>query len=321
MDLLSLLPSYSEQIPREYNYRFTVFTPIFNRADTIHRVFNSLNKQTFKDFELLIINDGSTDASHDEILKLITQVDFPVNYINNETNKHKMACIIQGVENAKGEFFLTFDSDDECTPNALEVFNNTYNKIPDDKKENVCSLTCLCKDQFGNLIGERFDTDVLYSSTFKNIVSGRYKSEKWGFTKTNILKGIMFNETLFSKGLIPEGILWNLLSKENFDTLYFNEVLRVYYIDSENSLSSGHIKNNALGLGMYSLANVNWFYKLYLIKNPILFLKQIYLLLLSSKYLSFTRIEYSKAIESDILKFIFNVCWPFRHLITKNALQ
>lgn len=321
MNLKSLLPTYIKQESSQYDYTFTVFTPVYNRADTIKRVFDSLQKQTFKDFELLIINDGSTDNSHEVIEDLIKSCDFTVHYINNQENKHKMACLLQGVQLAKGAFFLTFDSDDECTEDALEVFKNTYDAIPDDKKDTVCSLTCLCKDQFGNLVGEKFDTDLFYSSTFGNMVIDRYKSEKWGFTKTDVLKGISVNEYVFAKGYIPEGVIWNLFSRENYKTLYFNEVLRIYYIDTENNISSGQIKNNALGLAVYSLANANWFYKNYFFKNPVLFFKQVYLLLLSSKYLNFSRSEYSKAIESYFLKLLFNLCWPFRALITSKPIS
>ena len=321
MNIKGLLPTYKKQPIVEYDYTFTVFTPIYNRAETIHRVFDSLKAQTFKDFELLIINDGSNDASHEEVLKLIEQADFKVQYINNTKNQHKMACFMQAVQLAKGKFFLTFDSDDACTENALEVFNNRYNSIPEDIKESVCSLTCLCQDQFGNLVGEKFDTDPFYSSTFGNMVLNRYKSEKWGFTKTDVLKGVTINERIYSRGYIPEGVVWNLFSRENFKTLYFNDILRIYYIDTDNSISSGHLKNNALGMYLYSLANANWFYKRYLLKSPLLFLKQVYLMLLSSKYLEFRRADYSKAIDSNTLKTIFNFCWPFRKLITVKPLH
>ena len=42
---------------------FTVYTPTFNRAHTLHRVFDSLQAQTYRDFEWLVIDDGSTDGT------------------------------------------------------------------------------------------------------------------------------------------------------------------------------------------------------------------------------------------------------------------
>src|SRR5690606_15351129 len=100
--------------PLEFEYKFTIFTSIYNRANTLHRVFNSLQKQTYTNFELLLINDGSKDNSHKVALELIKTANFKVRYINNVVNRHKMACLVQGIELAQGEFFLPFDSDDEC---------------------------------------------------------------------------------------------------------------------------------------------------------------------------------------------------------------
>ena len=321
MDLNLLIPTYDKQKTGIYNYKFTVFTPVYNRADTFERVYNSLKSQTFDNFEWVIINDGSTDNSHEVIESIIKLCTFPVRYIKNTENQHKMACLLQGINLAKGEFFLPFDSDDECTSDALEVFNDVYESIPEKIKDSISSVTCLCKDQYGDLVGEKFDTDLLYSSTFDNMVLNRYKSEKWGFIKTDVLKGVSVNNLLFSKGYIPEGTIWNLLSKEGYKTLYFNKILRIYYIDTVGNISSGNIKNNALGLAIYSLANINWFFKKYFFKNPILFLKQLYLLLLASKYLEFKRQNYSTNIKSSFLRLLFNLLWPFRAIITEKPLS
>lgn len=53
------------------NYKFTVFTPVYNGAATIHRVFESMKNQTYGNWEWIIINDGSTDDSDSVIKSLI----------------------------------------------------------------------------------------------------------------------------------------------------------------------------------------------------------------------------------------------------------
>lgn len=316
MKLKSLLPKYEPIAPiSDFEYRFTVFTPVYNRANTLHRVFDSLNKQTFKDFELIIINDGSTDNSHEEISKHLKNVTFKATYINNKANKHKMACLIQGISMARGEFFLPFDSDDECTEDALQVFHERYNDIPENLKDSISSVTCLCKNQFGKLVGEKFNTDPFYSSTFNNILINRYKLEKWGFTKTEILKGVKIDPYLYSRGYIPEGVIWTLLSKLGYKTMYINEVLRVYYLDTGNSITGQNYSINTLGLAVYSLCILNWFYKDNFFKNPILFFKWVYYLLMASKNLEFSFKDITSSIESGFLKLVFTVCWPFRKLI------
>ena len=55
---------------------FTIFTPTFNRAHTLHRVYNSIKKQTLKDYEWLIIDDGSTDNTKNLISKWNKKITF-----------------------------------------------------------------------------------------------------------------------------------------------------------------------------------------------------------------------------------------------------
>lgn len=315
MQLVNLLPTYKEQETPNFEYTFTVFTPIYNRADTLERVFKSLNAQTFKDFELVMINDGSKDNSHEVALELIKTATFPVHYINNKVNKHKMACFMQAIQVAKGKFILPFDSDDACTPDALQVFKEEYEAIPIEKQKNISGVTCLCNDQFGNLVGEPFKTSPYYSNTFKQQMEQPNASEKWGFTKTEILKNIQVSSNIFSRGYIPEGVIWELIAKQGFDTKYINTTLRTYYLDTENAISIQNHKNDAFGMAIYSLSVLNWYYQDYLFKKPMLFLKRVYTLLRASQYLEFNLKEYQQAIQSKILKVCFTIAWPLKKLL------
>ena len=315
MQLVSLLPTYKEQKTTNFSYTFTVFTPVYNRADTLERVFKSLNAQTFNDFELVMINDGSKDNSHEVALELIKTATFPVNYINNAINKHKMACFMQAIQAAKGKFILPFDSDDECTADALQVFNDEYDAIPSEKKKSISGVTCLCNDQFGNLVGEPFKESPYYSNTFKQQMEQPNASEKWGFTKTEILKNIQVNNSIFSRGYIPEGVIWELIAKQGYNTKYINTTLRTYYLDTENAISIQNHEKDAFGMAVYSLSVLNWYYQDYVFKKPMLFIKRVYTLLRASQYLEFNLKEYQQAIKSTLLKVCFTIGWPLKKLL------
>lgn len=315
MNLKRLIPTYHPIEVSNFNYKFTVFTPVYNRAKTIHRVFNSLNNQTFKDFELVVINDGSTDNSHTEISKLIATASFPVNYINNSENKHKMSCFFQAINVAQGEFLLTLDSDDECTEDALAILNKSYDEIPKELKKNISGVTGLCMDQFGKRVGEKFPEQPYYSNTFSRLLSNPKSSEKWGFTKTQLLKSISIDANLFGQGLIPEGLIWNLIAKQGFKTKYINDMLRTYYLDSEDSLSIKNHKKDALGMTLYSLSILNWFHNDYFKTKPKEFIKRIYTLLRASRYLNFKFTDYMNAIDSKFLKLIVALGWPIKGLL------
>ena len=72
-----------------YRYRFTVFTPTFNRADTLSRVYDSLSAQTFDDFEWLIIDDGSTDGTRKLVTSWQHDSTFPIRYLHQpNAGKH-----------------------------------------------------------------------------------------------------------------------------------------------------------------------------------------------------------------------------------------
>ena len=71
MNFKDLMPKYQKNQPTTYKYRFTVFTPVFNCEKSIEKVHDSLLNQTYNNFEWLVINDASTDSSHDMITKII----------------------------------------------------------------------------------------------------------------------------------------------------------------------------------------------------------------------------------------------------------
>ncbi|MGN1053427.1 MAG: glycosyltransferase family A protein, partial [Candidatus Scatosoma sp.] len=90
----------------------TVFTPTYNRGYIIHKLYASLLNQTDKNFEWLVIDDGSTDDTERYFTRLLKQKNpFTVRYIKQE-NGGKHRAINRGVAAATGEIFFIVDSDD-----------------------------------------------------------------------------------------------------------------------------------------------------------------------------------------------------------------
>lgn len=105
------------------NFFFTIFTPVYNGEKTIYRVFSSLKESKYRNFEWIVINDGSTDRS-DEIIKgLIRTVDWDITYLNEEKNSGKHILWNRAVRIAKGDIFITLDCDDSFIPEALDFLN------------------------------------------------------------------------------------------------------------------------------------------------------------------------------------------------------
>lgn len=111
---------------------FSVVIPMYNAEKYIYECVKSITNQSFKDFEIIIINDGSKDSSY-EIVNNLADEDRRIRIINQE-NKGLFHSRIVGIENACGEYILFIDSDDKLKPNALEriykeISNEHYDMI------------------------------------------------------------------------------------------------------------------------------------------------------------------------------------------------
>jgi glycosyltransferase involved in cell wall biosynthesis len=120
-----------------YKYKFTVFTPCYNSAHTLYRVIDSLKKQTFRDFEWIIVNDGSSDNVSEVIECVIRENPFCIQSFTFDRNMGKPFATNFAVAKAEGEFFLVADADDAFTEDALESFYSVYEAVPEHARNGI----------------------------------------------------------------------------------------------------------------------------------------------------------------------------------------
>ena len=108
----------------------TVFTPAFNRAKLLPRLYKSLKNQSSINFEWVIVDDGSQDETQQVVQKFIDEGVLPINYVYQD-NKGKHFAINRGVKEANGELFWIVDSDDYLPPNAIAQKKKKYNSVSD----------------------------------------------------------------------------------------------------------------------------------------------------------------------------------------------
>ncbi len=94
----------------------SVIIPVYNGEKTIRETVNSVLEQTFSDFELIIINDGSTDST----LDVISSINDPRIKVFSYPNGNLSASRNRGISHAKGEYIAFLDADDLWTPDKLE---------------------------------------------------------------------------------------------------------------------------------------------------------------------------------------------------------
>jgi len=108
--------------------RVSVLMPVYNGEKFLREAIESVLRQTFTDFELLIINDGSTDGSLDIIQ---TYSDPRIRLINNGANIGLIATRNKGIDNARGAFIALLDCDDIAYPERLATQVNFLDRNPD----------------------------------------------------------------------------------------------------------------------------------------------------------------------------------------------
>ena len=246
---------------QKYQYVFTVFTPTYNRRHTLHRVYDSLKAQTYRDFEWLIVDDGSTDKTRELVEQWQQENLVQIRYIYQE-NSHKHIAFNRGVREAKGELFLSFDSDDACEPQALERFKYHWDTIPLDQKDKFSAVTCLCKNQDGKIIGSLFPFNPTDSDSLEMRYRFKATGEKWGFHRTDVLRQFPRHEEIIGF-YIPESELWGKIAKK-YKTRFVNEALRIYWTDQPSIIrNSQHPGKGAIGSKINHLDILNdyteWF--------------------------------------------------------------
>ena len=110
--------------------RFSVIVPVYNSAPFLKRCVESVVKQTFPDWELILVDDGSTDGS-DELIRQFAEREPRIRSFRQE-NSGQFFARRKGIDNAAGDYLLFLDSDDAFTHDCLEKVNMTLRRQPAD---------------------------------------------------------------------------------------------------------------------------------------------------------------------------------------------
>ena len=246
-------------VAKRTDLSFTVFTPTYNRARTLERVYASLRAQTFRDFEWLVVDDGSEDETPVLVSEWESVADFPIRYLC-QSNLGKAAASNRAVEEARGRLFLTLDSDDACVPHALERLKYHWDSIPDEERTGFSGVTAVCVDQNGKLVGDEFPSSPLDSDSLEIRLRYKVRGEKWGFQRTDVLRRFPLPMSDRGPMYIPEGLVWRRIARQ-YKTRFVNERLRIYWYEdgAEDHISIPRDFRNAVGgFALNAREQLNW---------------------------------------------------------------
>lgn len=138
------------------NFTLTIFTPVYNRAHTIRRTYESLCRQTCKDFEWLVIDDGSTDNTCHLVEGWKAEGLIPIRYVYQE-NQGMHGAHNTAYKNINTELNTCIDSDDWMPDDAVEKIVTFWKKYGSD---NVAGIIGLDATKEGKVIGTSFPMEM-----------------------------------------------------------------------------------------------------------------------------------------------------------------
>ena len=203
------------------NPSVTVLTPTYNRLNTLVNCFQSLLKQSSKDFEWLIIDDGSSDETKQIVDQFIRKADFKVSYIFKE-NGGKHTALNRGIKEVTTELTLVLDSDDTLTSNAIEIIVREWVNYKGNLK--ICGLCFLRGYDENQQIGSKFPNDYFLSNRIETENLG-VTGDKIEIIRTNVLKEFPFPEISEEK-FIAESVVWIRIAQK-YSMVYINRIIYI----------------------------------------------------------------------------------------------
>lgn len=229
----------------------SVLTPTYNRAYTLTRLYDSLLKQVTKEFEWVVIDDGSEDETD----KLITgfQEQNLVNIIYvKQKNMGKPQALNSGVKHCSGNYILIVDSDDALTEDAIYSLNESIKIADQDNKE--ISGVCFRRAYFNNeIIGNHFNDTKNSTCYLHSTDAGHYFNGDLAYCfKKTMMLAHPFPYFLGEK-FVPELFIWNKISDQA--PVKFHKSKAIYlseYLDDGLSKNFHlQLKANPKGFGLY----------------------------------------------------------------------
>lgn len=220
----------------------TVFTPTYNRAYILQKLYQSLLQQTCMDFEWLVVDDGSTDNTSELFEQWQAEENsFPIRYFK-QPNGGKHKAINRGVNEAKGELFFIVDSDDILSTEAIQRIINQYLPIRNDMSfGGVCGLRA-----YHN--GERIGGECNFGTLDCTSLDFRYKYHIKGdmaeVIRTNVLKEFPFPE-IEGERFCPEALIFNRIATKYKLRYFYEKVYLCEYLEDGLTASIVKVRMNS----------------------------------------------------------------------------
>lgn len=230
----------------------TIFTPAYNRAYTLHKCYESLKRQTSRDFKWMIIDDGSTDNTVDLVAKWKEKSDFEIIYIYKK-NGGMHTAHNTAYQNIDTELNVCIDSDDYLTDDAVEIIVSEWEKV---KSEKLAGLGALNVFESGEIIGSKFHENIKLSKYFDIYNKYGVVGDKKFIYRTELIKKFPYPEYEGEK-YVGLDYKYKKLDEE-YELALINKVVCVveYMEDGSSKNMLKQYRNNPRGWCFFRVENL-----------------------------------------------------------------
>lgn len=278
-------------------YKLTVFTPTYNRAYILPKLYDSLVRQKNDDFEWLIVDDGSTDETESLVSKWISEQTIHIRYIK-QPNGGKMRAHNKGAEIANSELFVCVDSDDYLADDAIKSIIEKWNQI---KNKTILAGIIAYKSIYKNGKYEVITPfPFKHDTSLHDLYMNGFKGDTTLIFRTDVIRQFPFH-VFDGEKFITEGVSYDLID-QNYKYALLDKGL-TYCEYREDGYTQSSVKlaiNNPRGVAYY----YNQYIGLYKPSGKELIKKTSY-------YIAFSRLGKcaSPFRESNTNAFIYFVAW------------
>jgi glycosyltransferase involved in cell wall biosynthesis len=231
----------------------TIFTPTYNRAHLLERLYKNLCEQEYQNFEWLIIDDGSTDNTKEIIENYKKEGKLNIQYFYKE-NGGKHTAINFGLEKAQSDIFFLLDSDDFLEKSATKVVAEKWDVIRN--TPSLCGIVGLSKFLNKEVRTDAFPEDDWVVSFTDIYFKYKILGDKPVAFKTSVMKQFPFPE---NQGIhfVFEAVSWHEMAKK-YNVLAVNDLLQYKEYTEDGITRNAYKKDYVKGLA---------FSFFYLVKN------------------------------------------------------
>ena len=208
---------------------YSILTITYNRSHTIHRLWDSLNRIKERNFEWVIVDNGSVDDTSSLISNWIKDSKFKIIYHQLAFNQGLAKGLNEGKKLLSGDYTIVIDDDDFLMDDAIDTIDRYIYKFKINEMPNVAGLAFRTVDEFGRLIGRPMAKNAMLSNrlNLEYIHKIGSSAEIATVAKTSVRNQYEFIE-LLPPDHAPNSIILNRMAR-SYELMYVDIPIRVMY--------------------------------------------------------------------------------------------